>query len=489
MSGIRIEGNTSGNVAEVDNNNNLYVNLPQLVANAGFGNLSAQIGDGTLTSGTTTNLPGRISRSHRLAVGTDTMEFDYNFSATAQDTGVWKWATTSMTMVQSSGFAVFNNSAIGTSGTGEYLQTWRTFSCFGNAGKRVTFSGYLSAAIPANQVHEMGLFVGTITATPADGVYFRLTSAGINGVLNYNGTETSVLFSALAVTDYMTAGTSFDLSMVIYNDSVEFFIDSVYLGVILTPTNNAFPFLTTALPLCCQQRNTGTVTGPSKYQWGHTKVTQLELNTSLPWEHALAGMGGEATSTQQGGTMGQTSLWAVAALPTAGVPSETTAALGSGVGGCFAATCTGFISGTDVIIDSFQNPATAINDPPQVLVITGVKISGVATTLVACTAPVILGYALAYGHTAVSLATAEGGSYSTNPTTKSPRRTPLGIESFSGSAAVGVVGSPNGVYMAFNSPIAVNPGEFFAIIAKNFGTATPTAGVISFLVTIDGYWY
>lgn len=35
MAGIRIEGNTSGNVAEVDSNNNLRVTLPTTDANIG----------------------------------------------------------------------------------------------------------------------------------------------------------------------------------------------------------------------------------------------------------------------------------------------------------------------------------------------------------------------------------------------------------------------------------------------------------------------
>ena len=119
--------------------------------------------------------------------------------------------------------------------------------------------------------------------------------------------------------------------------------------------------------------------------------------------------------------------------------------------------------------------------------ITGVKIMSVVTTVLAG-GPLIYAYSLAYGHTAVSMATAEGTSFGTSPSTKAPRRVALGIESgMPATAAVGVLGSAAGIYQAFNSPIAVNPGEFVAICAKNFGTVT-TSGVVTFLVTFDGYW-
>jgi hypothetical protein len=56
--------------------------------------------------------------------------------------------------------------------------------------------------------------------------------------------------------------------------------------------------------------------------------------------------------------------------------------------------------------------------------------------------------------------------------------------SFAAAAAVGAVGSAGGQYMAFQNPIAVLPGEFVAIAAKNIGTVT-TSGVIMFIVTFD----
>jgi hypothetical protein len=50
---------------------------------------------------------------------------------------------------------------------------------------------------------------------------------------------------------------------------------------------------------------------------------------------------------------------------------------------------------------------------------------------------------------------------------------------------VGVIGG--GAKITFSKDIVVNPGEFVAIVAKNFGVVT-SAGVITLLVTFDAAW-
>lgn len=485
MSGFRVEGNTSGNVAEVDSNNNLFVRLPLLASIAGFGLLAGQNGDGTYTA-SVYNKPVKITEGFRQLVSYDNPLFDYAFVATAQDTGVWKYALTTMTASQTGGFVTFNANATATTTTGVYLQTWRTFSMRANGGLRIGITGMLTGAIPANEVHEMGLFFGTITTAPADGLYVQLTSAGITGVLNFNGTTTATLFSAAAVTAFMGMNTNFELEMLAYDGAVEFYIEGNYLGMIAVPAGNPFPFLTEALPLCVQQRNTGAVGGPISYKLGHVYVDQMEVNVNIPYAQQQT-LGGLASAQgTQGNTMGSTSNYTNSLAAGAGAAMTNTAAsLGTGLGGQFSAQPT-LAVGTDGIVCSFQIPQGSVTVKPQVFMCTGVKIHGAVTTVLTG-GPVVYAYSLAYGHTAVSMATAEGTSYTTNPTTKAPRRIPLGFETYAAAAAVGVLGSTAGIYMPFPDGIAVNPGEFIAICAKNLGTVT-TAGVITLHVTLTGYW-
>jgi len=98
--------------------------------------------------------------------------------------------------------------------------------------------------------------------------------------------------------------------------------------------------------------------------------------------------------------------------------------------------------------------------------------------------PLSLVFGVAHGHTAVSLATAETGSFVT-ATTKAPRRVPLGTQSYVVTAAAGV-GAVD-IVRRFVSPIVVNPGEFFAITCRNVGTVT-SAGALVIAACVDHYF-
>jgi hypothetical protein len=132
-------------------------------------------------------------------------------------------------------------------------------------------------------------------------------------------------------------------------------------------------------------------------------------------------------------------------------------------------------AGTDGILFSFQNPAGGINQTPRNLIITGIQLKGVVDVIFAG-GPVLYAYSVAFGHTAVSLATAEGTSFSTSPTTKAPRRVWIGVESYAVTAAVGTIGQ--GISWEFTDPIVVAPGEFFAVTCRNVGTVTTTGSLV-----------
>jgi hypothetical protein len=181
---------------------------------------------------------------------------------------------------------------------------------------------------------------------------------------------------------------------------------------------------------------------------------------------------------QSGHTQGSTAAYTNSLAPTAGTAMTNTApGPGTGLGGQFSALPT-LGAGTDGILCSYQNPVPSAAIVGRTLVIKGVRIDSVVTTVLAG-GPVIYLYSLCYGHTNVSLATTEGAN------AKAPRRIPLGIQQFAATAAVGV--QPTAIYVPFDRPIPVNPTEFVAIAAKNIGTIT-SAGVITFLVTYDYGW-
>jgi hypothetical protein len=180
--------------------------------------------------------------------------------------------------------------------------------------------------------------------------------------------------------------------------------------------------------------------------------------------------------------MGQTAQWSNTALPTAAAGTNTTAALGTGLGGLFQLNAMA-TSATDVIVSSYQNPVGSVTQSPGDLYIRGVWIDIVNLGAAVATTATVLAVALAAGHTALSLATTESASFA-NGTAKAPRRLPLGTAAFK-------VGDPIGalqrIQVDFETPVQVNPGQFVQVVAKPvLGTATASE-VFLFNIGFNAY--
>lgn len=490
MSGIRVEGNTSGNVAEVDGNNNLHVVLPKTASQAGVAIAYSQNDAGSAT-GAPTNMSPYTSPDARQLVGIDSPMLDYHFTATAQDTGVWSCTFTTMTMTESGGYVLFNANSTATAATGCSLRSFRTFSLFSAAALRFVSSAQITAVLLGNQVIELGFMAVGTTTNPSDGAYFRLTGAGVFGVVNFNGVETVTgEFNTTplgGVSGQLNPGQNYVFAINVGKNNIEFWISGILMASISVPSANAQAFMTTGLPVGCQQRNTGTVVGApqAQFKWGTCAVVQREIAMNFPIGHMMASQGLDAYQGLSGGTMGTTAAYANNAAAGAGAALSNAAANVTGLGGQSSVQPT-LVVGTDGIVCSYQVPAGGINQVPRTFMCTGVKIHGAVTTVLAG-GPVVYAYSLAFGHTAASMATTETGSF-VSGTTKAPRRIPLGFETYAATAPVGTLGSPGGIYMSFQAgPVQVNPGEFIAVCAKNLGVVT-TSGVITLHVTFEGYY-
>jgi len=98
------------------------------------------------------------------------------------------------------------------------------------------------------------------------------------------------------------------------------------------------------------------------------------------------------------------------------------------------------------------------------------------------TTPTTLFWYLAFGHNALSLATAEAA------TTKAPRRVPLGFVYAPIGSVIGANYSPDAIVLQFVSPIVVNPGEYIASVVRQIvGTATASQ-TIYYSVMFDAHF-
>ncbi len=491
MSGFRIEGNTSGNIAEVAGTNQLKV-IQETDTINNLGNVGGtrifQENDGGYILGTPVLTSIETDNDYRGRVSLDTLLDEEVFNYTAQNTGKHQAVVTTMAANWTAGQFTTNSGSITTTTTGYYLQTYANFPNVGTNTLSGDFQVAFSAQPSVNNFVEFGFspIISSATAAPADGIFFRLNASGMQGIVSFNGTETSTgVFTGPNNTGTWGYTNSKRHQFIVYASAVEanFWINDgtniMLMGRVVLPAGHGRINLGAGLKMFFGQRITGGAAGA---------VLQANLNaynvriggTQLCTQSAQ--LGNRLYGSYQGlsgGTMGSLANYANSANPTAAVPTNTTAALGTGLGGQFWETATLAVN-TDGILCSFQVPAASANGSNRRLVINGVYISSYIQTVIAG-GPYNAQISLAFGHTAVSLATGEATA------TKAPRRIPICTQLVTAAQAVNtlVTQSTNGI--SFRNPIYVNPGEFVAVVTKHVGTVG-TSGTVAHMITFDYGW-
>lgn len=488
--GLQIIG-PSGEIAEVNTNDELKVALSAAQTDAGFAALAVEQGAAAEPGGVRKVRRLKASLNRRLSVGMDTPTMEENFIAAAQNTGLWRNGVTNFTFsFATPGFVVFNASSIVTAGAAQYYQSYQHTVLGGQSPVTVDIPFMITAAPPADWQAQAGL--AALTTTPftfTDGVYFRLSSAGLALVLNYAGTETvsGVMLPAADITPNVV----FTARLVIGSERTELWVNDpngtlgtpdasafAYLGAIDTPPANPYPCAQLSQPFSARLFHSAAAGAAVQFRLGGPSIAEGDTGQNRSWERSLARQGLIGAQGQNGQTMGSTALLTNSLAAGAGVAmTNTTAALGTGLGGQFATQPT-LAAGTDGIVCSYLNPVPTNAIQGKTLMIDGVRIQAAVTTVLVG-GPLLYEYSLAFGHTALSLATAEGIA------AKAPRRIALGFETIAATAAVGTIGA--GVLVPFKNPIPVNPGEYVALVAKNLGVVT-SSGVVVFAVTFDAHW-
>ncbi len=466
----------------LDAGNNVKVALTNTQAYMGGVRMFSENDAGTVT-GTPLLRSPETSQDYRLRTGVDTLLFNDTFNALTQNTNNWAYTFATLTAAQP-GAGTVNFSAVQgtTNAHGAFMRTFQYFPVIGTAPLSVLFNaGQYTASLVSNEVWLMGLGLPTAAVTPpTDGVWFQITSAGIIGVLAYNGTITQT--GLLLSTSGLTVGQLNTYEIIVGENYVGFWRNDVLLLNFTVPNANGQPFQQSALPAFMMKYNTGAVSNTNTMRVGDVTVALRDIATNKPWAHQAATAGMAGYVGQNGQTQGQTAIWANNTAPTAVAIINTAVGAFAGIGGISAVLPT-LTANNDGIVFSYQNPAPTINITGRNLIITGIKVQG-AVTVVLAGGPVIYAYTCTFGLTAATNATTETASFAT-ATTHAPRRVFLGIESFAATAPVGTLGA--GATLQLTTPIVVRPGEFLQISARNMGTVT-TTGAITIGATFDAYW-
>lgn len=473
MAGFRIEGNTSGNVAEVTTGNALKVSLPTADADSGKVRMMSENDAGTIT-GTAYLYSPETDEDYRLRVAQDTILDTETLNYTAQNTGKHTFVNTTMAGAWSAAGLTTNSGNITTTTTGLTFGTYAEFPMLGSTELYCEMEGAFTAQPTSNTAVDFGLFRrgAANPYAPTDGVYFRLGAAGISAVLNRGGVETTQ-----ALTFTYTNNRVYQFLISGHEREVKFWIDGVLYAKITTPVADGQPFQSATLPFSVRHAITGGAAGAalSFILKDYTVSIGGSGFTTVP---STAGnrIQGSYQGTS-GGTMGSLATLPNSTNPTAAAPSNTalTANLPAGLGGQGLVTAA-VAAATDGIWGSYQVPAGSLTTPGRRLVIRGVYVDAVNTGAAVATTATTLQFALAYGHTAVSQATAEAAA------AKAPRRVALGFMTWAVGAGIGAGPQGGRLFLDLgDAPIYVNPGEFVALVAKFLvGTATASQ-TISFV--------
>lgn len=480
MGGIRISGNTSGNIAEVNTVNELKVNTPLTSILSGYSAMTAISDPGEVT-GIRYNIDPECSTDYKQRVGLDTLIANEFFPGTVLNSNVWTSVVTTMTTTLASGFLNLNPGLSTASGAVARVSSYRGFPVFGTVETYFEASMQFVQPPVTNNVTEWGLCLATGVAAPTDGAVFRFNAAGefrcvvINNSveLQSNSLDFNALIGVNTTTNFIVSlGTS----------TVHFWINDILVASMKLPVAGSISISSCNLPVMFRTYNTAITGAAQVTKIANSAVTLGDGNYSKPYAHQMSGGGNASYQTQTGAaTHGQTAVWTNSANPTAAAPTNTTAALGSGLGGIFIANINALAVTTDFIISSFQVPVATAAIPGRSLYVTGVKISSVNTVVANGAGPTTWAMAIAYGHTSVSLATAEAA------TTKAPRRIPVGVQSLANAAVIGQPASPDISY-SFSTPICVQPGEFIQTILRFISNNSAATEALNFYITFEGYF-
>jgi hypothetical protein len=469
-------GSTSG-IANVDSNFNLQVSTTLNELESGFVSITAENDAGTVT-GTRATRAIEVSHDFRLRTANDQTIFNELFPGSAINTTIWTTPTTTATLTISGGFANLNAASSIAINAVARLQTYRSFPCYKSYTTYFEMELNFTSLPVVGNVCEWGAGISTGTTAPTDGAFFRLNAVGeFRAVINNNGVETQS--GTLDFTTLVPINNTRAFLIYVCSNTAYFWIDNILVAKVEVPAGQGTVTSSQNLPLFFRNYNSTATSTAQVMKIAMVNVTLADQTSNKSWPHVLAGAGAHNSQGQTGGTLGSTALLTNSLVAGAGAAmTNTTAALGSGLGGQFTTQPT-LAAGTDGIVSSYQVPLGTATYPGKSLYITRITInSAVSASLTG--GPVLYAYSLAYGHTAVSLATTESA------TTKAPRRLPLGMQSFPVTSVAGTLATGNADF-DLATPIVVQPGEFVQIVAKNLGTVT-SAGTITFIISFGGYW-
>lgn len=501
MAGIRVEGNTSGNVAEVNSNNELTIALTADESKAGYAALVSCSDDGDIT-GTRIARELDSSEDYRFRVGTDSLMFEETFSGTTINTSVWDTPIATATVAQAGGFITLNSGGSLTVAQGSLLRSKKHFPVYTTFPLCMEFLFNISTVSFNNALCEIGIgLIGTAPGTAAvDGALMRISANGMSLVMTNNlseVTETFITFSALTAQGITLTNTNHGI-LVVGEDNITLWINDIVAAKISRAASGANVCASMQGHIFARMYNTGTNPLTAlKLNIAKISVNTYDINCNKPWGHVMCGYGQNAYQVpSNAGTPGRTcafsSYTAVPVQLTA--PSATALGTGgvTGLGGIQrignAATPVALTADTAYITYSYLVPLPTLTNPvtpAKNLYVTAVQFQLMTR---GAAGPANIGtftVEMNFGSTNVNPATAEGA---TTPA-KTARNIMLGMLTIPASAAVGTLATGTSEEHFSDAPVVLNPGEYLQLSIRPLVAYTISASQeLLCVASVSGYW-
>ena len=476
--------------------------MPLLIPQAGFVQLGYNRGG--------IGVPVKATPDGEIAVGEHTILFSAEFngpSAAALLTNQFNLSATTMTALTNAGFLRFNAGAITTINTGYSIQSWNVFQIQDGASTKARMTMKHQNGAINNKQFDFGFGYHDINTAQSAAMNefagFRWTQAGnLVGVLEYSngGAPTSLTVNINGGVPYSDNVTR-TYEVVINESAVEFWVDGEFQARILMQADAPGVHKASGYPIVIREFIGASAAALAPvFDVGSVTVSRRGPGTQLS-RPALQAMSGRHILTPQHGI--QSANGSLSVVPASGTaPGGVTAtnalpALASALSGYYkmnGAAITATVH-TEYLVLGYGNPAIpeaagALNNG-RAFFITELMISPIVVGAALTGGGFVLEWFLALGSTAVSLATGDAVG-TTALGQKSPKRMPLPIvDSIAAAAAVGTVAtrSGEGGLLTFETPLCVNPGEFFQLGFRTLQvTALVSAGSLDGGIGVNGYW-
>jgi hypothetical protein len=419
-----------------------------------------------------TDSSGLVTRS----VGDNVATVFYDqIEGSALNTNLWTGANTTMTIAQAGGLITLNNGAITTTTTNASISSVKNLPRFGYFPLIARMAVKMTNPTATNQTMEFGFGVISGATAPTDGAYFRQDSTGLKAVITFNGTDTV----SSAISGY-TAGNVQVFEVHMIGRKAIFVLDGTVVATLTATATNIAITSVDRMPVFARVKNTGAASAAPQLGVARVSILQTDLDWGKSWGDEISDSQAKGSYQSPVTTFGQTANWTNSAAGTTRTLSNTAAAEAT-LGGLVYFTPT-YTATTDVIFIGYQVPAgyefhvTSIN-------ITGpYYLSGTA----AATATTLI-WGIAVGSSAVSLATAD--ALGPPPTTWAPRRTVIGATTLAASPAATTIPSPVNLQWTWNTPMIVDSGRFFHVLARPVITRTAGASEVHYVgISVNGYF-